>query len=534
VAGEAFCLPDGTKVGGGVFKTTDGGASWLRVRSGTGSDVLFDPVDPSVAYLAMSGQGIFKSTDGGDTWTAASTGISGSRIRLAMSARDPRSLYAFTSSSQLHRTTDGAATWTQVNGAACDGQCSYNLVLDVHPFVSDASMLIVGAVRFWESVNGGATLTPLITTWGSQQKVHQDIHVVRYSRTSSSRYWVGGDGGLWRTDDGGASFVNLNSNLNLTQFYDVAIDPDDPMRVFGGAQDNSSSGRFGNQVWDVTVVTGDGFMNAVDPVDTNRVFQTSYPAGGTPSVYRSTSGGVPNTFSRLATIGIVGGEPFPWVTPLNVLADAIFVGSHSVYRANSTQPTGSFTWTKISPVLSGGSAISVITLHPPAASPFPSPSVARLFGAYVGTADGRIQRGRDLRGANPGWQNVTGSYPGGWVSDIAVDPVNPERVYVTRGAFNLSRLYRSTNGGGSWDPVGSGLPNVPANAVAVDPANAGRIFVGTDVGVYESMDHGATFQPFSLGLPLGAVVTDLEIDDAPHVLVAGTYGRGAWRVDLVP
>ena len=145
---------------------------------------------------------------------------------------------------------------------------------------------------------------------------------------------MGGDGGLWRTDNGGFNFVNLNNNLNLTQFYDVTIDPDDPMRVFGGAQDNSSSGRFNNQLWDVTVVTGDGFMNLIDPTNTTRVFQTSYPAGGTPSVYRSLSGGVPNSFSRLPTFGIVAGEPFPWVTPLAMLPGNAFVGSHSVYRAD--------------------------------------------------------------------------------------------------------------------------------------------------------------------------------------------------------
>ena len=120
------------------------------------------------------------------------------------------------------------------------------------------------------------------------------------------------------------------------------------------------------------------------------------------------------------------------------------------------------------------------------------------------------------------------------MSDIAVDPGDPDRVYMTRGAFNLSRLYRSTTGGTVWEAVGAGLPNVPANAVAVDPTDGRRVFVGTDVGVYESIDYGSTFQPFSLDFPLGAVVTDLEIDDSPYVLVAGTYGRGAWRVDLVP
>jgi hypothetical protein len=130
------------------------------------------------------------------------------------------------------------------------------------------------------------------------------------------------------------------------------------------------------------------------------------------------------------------------------------------------------------------------------------------------------------------WSDVTGNYPGGYVSDIAADPNNPNRVFATRGGFGLSRLYRSTTGGTTWTAVGGGLPNVPANSVALDRLEPARVFAGTDVGIYESTDGGDTFVPFSAGLPLGLVVTDLEIDDNPHVIVAATYGRGAFRVSL--
>ncbi|OJY97068.1 MAG: hypothetical protein BGP25_12235 [Lysobacterales bacterium 63-13] len=113
-----------------------------------------------------------------------------------------------------------------------------------------------------------------------------------------------------------------------------------------------------------------------------------------------------------------------------------------------------------------------------------------------------------------------------------MDRVDPQRVFITRAGFGAARLYRSTSGGTNWLAVGAGLPNVPANAVAIDPLNSLRIFVATDIGVYESTDNGDNFLPFSAGLPLGIVVVDLEIDDYPHVLTAGTYSRGAWRVVL--
>ncbi len=151
---------------------------------------------------------------------------------------------------------------------------------------------------------------------------------------------------------------------------------------------------------------------------------------------------------------------------------------------------------------------------------------------YVGTSGGRIYFSADASVPTPTFDNVTGNYPGGGVTDVAMDPTNAQRVFVTRTGFGGSRLYRSTTGGTNWTAAGVGLPNVPANSVAVDPLNTNRIFVATDIGVYVSTDGGDNFTAFSAGLPLGIVVSDLEIDDAPHVLTLGSYSRGAWRVLL--
>jgi hypothetical protein len=532
VSGDGFCLPDGTRAPGGVFKTTDAGTTWRRVLAGTGSDVIYEPGNPLVVYAMMSNLGVRKSVDGGETWSAASTGVvNATRMRLALAPGTPQTLYVLTSGSRLFRTDDGAATWNQVNASACEGQCTYNLTLDVHP--TDPNILLVGTIRHALSTNGGATLSILTSGWGSAQKVHQDTHVVRFSRTNGQRFWVGTDGGLWRTDNGGTTYSNLNSNLILTQFYDVAIDPSDPTRVFGGAQDNSSSRRSGLLQWNVTVVTGDGFMNLVDQTDPNRIFQTSYPQGDGASVYRSSSGGSPGSFARLPTTGLVGNEPFPWVTPMANERNMIFVGSHSVYRAVTSQPQGSFTWSKISPNLTGGASLSVITTTAPVPRPWgDDPGTAAYVSAYAGSSNGRIQRTLDALGPAVAWTDVTGNYPGGYVSDLATTSGETPSVLVSRGAFGLSKLYRSA-GGGTWVAAGSGLPDVPANAVAVDPLDDSRIFVGTDVGVFESEDGGDTFLPFSLGMPAGAVVTDLEVGASPHVLVAGTYGRGAFVVNLL-
>ena len=512
--GAGTCGPTGALSGAGVFRSADGGLTWARVLSTNVEDLVFVP-GTSTVYAGLINTGVSKSTDGGLTWTSVSTGLnpSGSRLRLAMSPSDSNTLYALIGT-RLYRTTDGGTSWSQTNATACEGQCGYNLTLAVHP--TDPSTILLGTIRHHRSTNGGTALTAMTSTWGTSQKVHQDTHVVRYSQTNPNRFWVGTDGGLWRTDDGGLSYVNMNSNLNITQFYDIAVHPNDVNIVFGGAQDNGSSGRRTSLQWGLTFASGDGFMNAVDPTTPSRVFQTSYPSGSLPNIVRSNANGSLGSFELMPRTGMTASSTFPWVTPMAVAGNLLFASSNTLYRTT----TNGSTWTAVSPNM--GSAASVVTPQ----------LIGVLMPTYVGTSGGRIYFSPDASIPTPTFTNVTGDYPGGIVSDVAMDPTNAQRVFITRSGFGASRFYRSTTGGTTWTAAGAGLPNVPANSVAVDPLNTNRIFVATDIGVYESTDSGDNFSAYSAGLPLGVVVSDLEIDDAPHVLTAGTYSRGAWRVVL--
>ncbi len=539
--GHGWCDAAGGYYAGALHRSTDGGATWNLSVSGPVGDILVDPATPDTMYVGVgrwgyAGDGVYKTVNAGAAWTRIETaplpyGALTRRMRLAMAPSNSQIIYALINQSDgathLYKTIDGGASWAQTNGSACEGQCSYDLCIAVHP--TNPATILVGSIRHFKSTDSGTTPTWMTTGWGSAQTVHQDTHVLRYSTTDGNRYWAGTDGGIWRTDNGGTSFTNLNANLHITQFYDIAVHPGNTLAVWGGAQDNSSSGRFGSQQWNTTIVTGDGFMNLVDPANPNIVFQTSYPSGGLPSLVRSTTGGSPSTFSWLAKFGLTSGEPYPWVTPLAIYDhDAstptyALLASNYIYRAQSDQATGSFTWTKISPNLSGTTnAASVIA---------PIKNGPNLV-IYGGTSNGKIQRTDDGLAPAPTWSDVTGNYPSGFVSDVAADPTNPLRVFATRGAFGNNKLWRSTTGGTTWTGVGTGLPNVPSNSVAIDPLNVNRIFVGNDVGVYESLDGGDNFHPLMSGLPLGTVVTDLEIDDNPHALVAGSYGRGAWWLDL--
>ena len=513
VGGAGSCDASGTLSGAGVYRSADKGLSWTKVLNNNVEDLLFVPGTATV-YAGLIGVGVQKSVDGGATWVPANTGISvsGSRLRLAMAPSDSAVLYVLMGN-KVYRSGDGGANWTLQNGSACEGQCGYNQTIAVHP--TDPDTVLLGTIRVARSTDAGVSFTPLTSTWGTAQAVHQDTHVVRYSSANPNRFWVGSDGGIWRSDDGGSSFLNMNANINVTQFYDIAVNPTDANIVLGGAQDNSSSGRRTSLVWDLTYASGDGFMNAFDENTPSIVFQTSYPQGNLPNIVRSFDGGSPGSYSTMPTSGLVASTAFQFLTPMASAGSLLFVSSNVLYRANTTGSS----WTAIS---GNVGTISVIT-----------PQVhGSMTPTYVGTATGQIHASPDAGIPVPVFSNVTGDYPGGRVSDIAMDPVDAQRVFITRAGFGASRLYRSTTGGTNWTAVGNGLPNVPANAVAIDPLNTNRVFVGTDIGVYESIDGGDNFTAFSAGLPLGVVVSDLEIDDLPHVLTAGTYSRGAWRVVL--
>lgn len=532
VGGQGHCNENGSSTNGGIYRSTDGGATWTSVMASTGvRDITFHPTDANIVYAQVKSKGVYRSIDGGATWNRLENGLPIGGLaaygRIVMAPSDPLILYALLGPSsgatlKLYVTTDGGDSWTLVNDDACEGQCYYNMTIDVHP--TDPQRILVGTIRPALSLNGGTTLTILTSGWGSNQAVHQDTHIVRFSRNDGDRFWVGSDGGLWRTDDAGGTFSNLNANLEITQFYDIAIDPTNPDRVYGGAQDNSSSRRADENLWDVTEVTGDGFMNAVDETNPQRVFQTSYPSGGA-SLILSTSGGEPNTFGWVSTAGQDQNDPFPWVTPLVTGAGSVFVGSNRVYRAPIINNANAYSWTAISDSLTGNAtaSISVITDAYDAKT-----STLRM---YAGTSNGKIAMTEDALADAPVWTDMTGAYPGSNVSDIAFDPADLTRVFVTRSVFPEPHLLRSI-AGGDWEAIGSGLPTIPANTVIVDPLDSQRIFVGTDIGAYVSTDGGETFVPFMTGLPLGMVVTDLEIAANPHVLVAGTYGRGTWKIAL--
>jgi hypothetical protein len=514
---------NGSTYTGGIYTTDDGGLNWTRRLTAETYEIAQDPAVLDV-YWAATSNGIFKSTNNGVTWiqqTASGLPNNGvGRTELAIAPSDSNVVYAlFASGPAFWRTTDGGASWTQMSSGsqACDGQCWYNMVLRVHR--TNSNIVYRGTVHIFKSSNGGSSWIDLSNNWGSSQTVHQDTHALLMHPTNTETFYVGGDGGLWKSINGGSSFFNLNGNLNITQFYAIGVDANDPDTICGGSQDNSSLARTVSDVWSLQAVTGDGFVCHIDPQNPNYAYITSYPSGGYPRVSRS-SNGVLGSFWGISASGsgINQGDRIAWVTPYvvdPVTPTTLYLGTHRLYRSNDRGSS----WFQVGPddMTGGSGTLSTIDVNPNYSSH-----------VFTGTSSGKVWR--SVNGGN-NWTDISAGLPGRSINDVGADPSDPDRAFAVVGGFNTDHLWEWTATGG-WTPMGAGLPNVPANTVlALSDLD---VVVGVDTGVFRSTDGGLTVQPMMDGMPQGAVVTDLKYNPLQNVLTAGTYGRGAWQTVLAP
>jgi len=514
----------GSAQNGGIYTTNDGGLTWTkRLDNRQIYEIAQDPAVLDVWWAGTS-EGVFKSVDNGVTWTlqAASGLPSGNpgRTEIAIAPSDGETVYAlFSGGPSLWRTTNGGASWSQMSSGsdACDGQCGYNMVVRVHD--SDPDIVYRGTVHVFKSLDGGASWTDLSNNWGSSQKVHQDTHHLLMHPTDPDTFYVGCDGGVWKSADGGASFLDRNGNLNLTQFYAVDVQAGDTETICGGAQDNSSLARTASDTWDLQAVTGDGFVCHFDPQDPSYAYITSYPSGGYPNVWRSTTGPF-GSFSDItgAGSGIVGGDRSNWVTPYlldPVHPSTLYLGTQRVYRSDDHGSS----WYQVGPDDMTAGSGSLLSL-----------AINRSYPDYLyaGSESGRLWRSEN---GGAGWTDIGTGLPARSINDVASDPTDPDRAFAVVGGFNTDHVWEWTKAAG-WVARAAGLPNVPTNTVLM--LTGDDILVGADTGIFRSHDGGLSWQPYMDGLPEGLVVTDLKYDQQQNVVTAGTYGRGAWQVSVDP
>lgn len=531
----------------GIFRSNNGGASWtalLTCQDCLGaSDLVLDPQNPDTLYAAFVGYGIFKTTNGGAQWAQLTNGLPPSnylRIELALAPSNPNVLYAGYhyrlpdqyDGALVFKTTNSGATWTQVRAPNyCTGQCWYDNIIAVHPANPDMVYFGGSANYEWQPVrrikevvirttDGGATWQDMSPNTSADTSLHPDMHAIAFDPQNPNIIWIGNDGGVWRSTNGGGSWTNRNTNLATLQFTGIAVHPTNPQIVFGGMQDNNKAKTTGALAWDALDV-GDGGFAAIDPFNPQYFYGSRYGI----SFQRNDQGGsAPLEDWPMKVDGIDRQDRALFYAPFALdpaRQGVIFYGTHRLYRSANRGDT----WTPISGDLSKGQgSVSAI-------------GVAASAGGtvYVGTSDGNVQVTTNDGG---GWTNVTRPpLPNRWVSDIAVVHDNAQAAYVVFNGFNThtpdaaGHVFKTTDRGGTWRDISANLPDVPVLSIVLDPDAAGTIFIGTDVGVFRSTDDGGSWQPFGVGLPHVAVV-DLAFNPTADVLYAGTHGRSVWRVQV--
>jgi photosystem II stability/assembly factor-like uncharacterized protein len=530
-----------------VFLNTDAGGAgqWQTVLSEAGqgrTQLDIHRNDQNIVYAVAasivpgydrSGDGIgdydnalhalWRSDDGGRTWQA----------RLRNDSPDVMSASLF----QFH---------FAVGSPACDGGRDfygagwYNNAIAVDPV--NPERVWVGGMTLFRSDDGGRRFG-LASYYdsGNDTYVHPDMHRIRfhpnYNGASERRIYATHDGGISLSDDATApvsfgdaalctpragarvGWRDTSRGMGTTQFYAGGAFPDGS-GYLGGTQDNGtwlgrdSAGPFAwRHIWG-----GDGGFVAVDPRDVNVLYATSQYIG----LVKSTNGG--NTFVS-ARRGLNDQTLFimPYLLDPNA-PSRLYAGGTRLWRTDD----GASNWRAVSGTMGGdfGSRISAIAIAP-------SDSNRMLVGNR-----NAIFRNANATASGPNTAWASASPRSGWVSRLAFDPNDANVAYATYSTFGGVHVWKTTDGGATWSPLdgeGAGrLPDVPVHAIVVNPANTRELYLGTDLGLFVSIDGGAHWAVENTGFA-NVITEDLKVvtpAGGPPMLFAFTYGRGVWRVPL--
>ncbi|MCU1308010.1 MAG: glycosyl hydrolase [Acidobacteriaceae bacterium] len=514
----------------GLFWSPDAGATWTAVSgaaSAPADSVVF--VNSTTALVGIHKQGVF--TCSGFATTPTCVGVSGNGSVITVTGTDRVSLgtdgagtayaalaVASTSAlSGLYKSTDAGVNWTKLTNTPdfCTDQCFYDMLVAVNP--ANPNNVFVGGSGFpnnnflYRTTDGGANWT-LATT-----NIHADQHAASFTSTGGKMY-IGNDGGVYSTTDTttgtSINWTELNSSLNITQFYGYfGLHPTDSQVTYGGTQDNGTQKYSGNLAWD-EATCGDGAGAVVDVNTPSTVFANCQLV----DVRRSTSGN-PGTFGSQNTAGsgITDSSRVGFIPPM--VGDTgnpmkVYFGSYRLWQATSNG--SSPTWAAITGDLTGGGSETITNI---AITPDNST-------AFVVTTDGRFSKVINLGSSASATTAAPPTPANTQISGVAA--VSSNVAYIAVPGFTAgSHVFKTPDGGTTWSNITNNLPNTPANDIVVDPDIAGTLYLATDVGVFVSINDGASWATLRTGLPNVAVL-GLKLHRPSRTLRAATHGRGMW------
>ena len=575
----------------GLFKTTDGGKHWEKIlykgpESGV-NDMVLDPRDPDVIYATTwqrirlkwndprtypdhQNNGIWKTTDGGNSWKQLTRGLPPSeymgRTGIDVARSNPDVVYAFVDDYQIayeaeegeldsygrpmedvirgatvYRSDDAGESWRQVSGLTGESKKYMSQHSGTYGWVfgqmrvdpNDAERIYTLGLYINVSNDGGATFERI------GKDIHVDHHGMWIDPDNSNYILAAHDGGISVSYDMGQNWRSFIPELPLAQFYNVEYDMSEPFRVFGSIQDHHSyftevdltMGRdtVRPTEWEVTL-GAEGSTHEVDPRHNSRIYASLFYG----KLARATVEGYPDDMEWVLP------ENFPedpesrgqWVAPTILSShnpDIIYHGLQYVLK--STDRGG--TWEKISPDLTYNDPekkgdISYQTISVMDESVFNSDLL------YAGTDDGRLWRTKNGGGS---WEEIRKEpMPVRWISRVVASQHDFGTVYVTqtgrRDDDAQVYVWRSTDFGDTWEDIAANIPAGPVNVIREDPGSDSILYLGTDVGVYVSTDRGQQWQVLG-DLPC-TYVHDLAIHPRDNMIIVATHGRGMFLLDADP
>jgi photosystem II stability/assembly factor-like uncharacterized protein len=562
----------------GLYKTTDGGKSWTKILKGpnqsTGcSTMSMESQETKTIFAGLwdfrrkgwtfrsggdgpdapSGSGLYKSTDGGTTWTdldeKSAKGLPPKpwgRLVVTVAPSKPNVVYAFIETTPpkngLYRSNDGGKTWAPLDR-------SQNMVWRPFYFANlivdpkDENKIYKPGGSLVMSSDGGRSFSRIAGA-------HGDFHDLWINPNNTDHLITGDDGGVWYSYDGGNRWWKAE-NLPISQFYHVSVDMDVPYHVYGGLQDNSSwvgasqyPGGITNHQWE-NMYDGDGFWMFADPADPDYIYAESQ-GGEIGRVNRKTH--ETRNIKPLPQYK-EGKLRYNWNTPIHLSSSqkgTIYIGAQFLFRSRDHGQT----WERISPDLttndpekqkqeqSGGVTIdnSVAEMHSTIYTICESPKNSNLV--WAGTDDGNVQITRD---GGQTWTNVVGNIQGlpknAWVSSVEASHFDEGTAYVVFDLHTFGDMrpyvYKTADYGKTWAPVVSQGSSVRgfAHVIKEDLVNRDLLFLGTEFGLWVSLDGGRQWAQYKGGELPNVPVLDMVIHPRDHDLVIATHGRGIWIVD---
>jgi len=551
----------------GVYKTTDGGATWKRVLFASAEagavDLCMDPSNPRILYASTwkirrtpyslesggEGSGIWKSTDSGETWTeitrneglpSGTLGI----IGLAVSPVQPERVWAIVEAENggVFRSDNGGQTWKRLNQDRNLRQRAW-YYSRIYADPQDEDVVHVLNVAYHTSKDGGKTFSRHVAP-------HGDHHDLWIAPEDPNRMIIGDDGGAQVTYDGGRTWSTYH-NQPTAQFYRVTTDQSFPFRIYAAQQDNSTirirhrtDGRsISERDWESTAGCECGHI-AIDPRDNDIVYGGCY--GGLLEKENHRTG-------ESRSINVWPDNPmghgaegmkyrFQWNFPIFISPhdpDKLYTASNHLHLSTNQ----GHSWEVISPDLTRNDS----TKLGPSGGPITKDNTSveyycTIFAAaesplregliWTGSDDGLVHLTRD---GGETWENVTPDDLPEWamINSIAPDPHNEAGAWIAATRYKLGEntpyLYHTTDYGANWKLLTNGIDKAHfTRVVRPDPDRKGLLYAGTEAGMYVSWDSGAHWHTFQLNLPI-VPVTDLAIKD--YSLIAATQGRSLWMID---